>query len=234
MSYNIIRGVLLSLLLAGFLAGPCSSQETGWDSTYRPPEYASRLEELWSQPHSSKDIVFLGNSITYYTKWAELLNSPHAKNKGISGDISFGVLGRLDEVIEGQPAKVFILIGINDLARNVPVDVILQNYQRIISRIRSGSPSTRIYFQTLLPTNINFRKAYRHYNVGEQILQVNEGLKELSEKQDIVLIDLYDQFADEKNQLKTAYTYDGVHLSDEGKEKWVEILKRGKYLRRYR
>jgi lysophospholipase L1-like esterase len=41
---------------------------------------------------------------------------PEARNQGISGDITFGVLQRLDEVTEGHPAKVFILIGLSDPA----------------------------------------------------------------------------------------------------------------------
>ena len=65
---------------------------------YRPGAYALKTGQFRSYPNSRKDIIFLGNSITAGTDWSELLGNPHARNRGISGDITFGILGRLDEV----------------------------------------------------------------------------------------------------------------------------------------
>lgn len=67
-------------------------------------------------PTSKKDIIFLGNSITNGGEWAELLGNPHVKNRGISGDRTDGVLDRLHVITKGKPAKIFLLIGINDLS----------------------------------------------------------------------------------------------------------------------
>ena len=121
-----------------------------------------------SYPNSKKDIVFLGNSITDYGEWTELLQLPEAKNRGISGDITFGILERLDEVTEGSPAKIFILIGINDIARNIPDSVILDNYKKIIQRIKKSSKRTKIYFNTLIPVNNTFPDR-AHFNKDEHI-----------------------------------------------------------------
>jgi len=38
------------------------------------------------------------------------------------------VLERLSEVTEGKPAKVFVLIGINDIEHNIPDTLIVNNY----------------------------------------------------------------------------------------------------------
>lgn len=67
-------------------------------------------------PTSKKDIIFLGNSITNGGEWAELLGNPHVKNRGISGDRADTMLDRLHVITKGKPAKIFLLIGINDLA----------------------------------------------------------------------------------------------------------------------
>ena len=99
---------------------------------------------------------FLGNSITAGVDWMELLGRADVRNRGISGDISFGVLERLHEVTEGKPARVFILIGINDISRNIPDSVIIDNYRRMIRIIRQASPATKIFFQTLMPVNNQF------------------------------------------------------------------------------
>ena len=161
----------------------------------------------------------------------ELVGNRHAKNRGISGDITYGVLERLDEVIEGKPAKVFILIGINDISRNIPDARILQNYQRMVTRIKQGSPKTRIYLQTLMPVNSSFGKFPNHYNKDQHLLAVNQGLRELAAREQVTLVDLYPAFLDNQNRLQAAYTHDGLHLTALGYQKWAELLKAGKYLK---
>src|SRR5690606_25988138 len=107
-----------------FIQQSAFAQQATWDSTYRPDIYQSRVEWHASFPTSSDDLVFLGNSIVFWADWNELTGIPTIKNRGIPGDITFGVLERLADITAGKPAKIFILIGINDLARNIPVPVI--------------------------------------------------------------------------------------------------------------
>ena len=201
-----------------------------WDSTYRPANWALKVAQFRSYPNSPKDVIFVGNSITEYTQWSELLGRNDVRNRGISSDISFGVLERLDEITEGKPAKVFILIGINDVSRNVPDSFILRNYALIIQRIKKESPSTKIYFHTLLPVNNEFTQHKRHYNRDEHILYVNEELKKLAAKENITLIDLHPHFLDGNKKLDKKYTADGLHLNAEGYQLWANILKKGAYL----
>jgi len=55
-------------------------------------------------------------------------------NRGIAGDITFGVLGRLDEVIARKPAKLFIKIGINDISKNIPDEIIVENILTMVRK----------------------------------------------------------------------------------------------------
>jgi lysophospholipase L1-like esterase len=220
-----MKKIVLSLLaFISFISVNAQTPAAKWDSTYRPGNYDIRVEQFRSYPNSSSDIIFLGNSITDFTDWNELLGTSNARNRGISGDITFGVLQRLDEVTEGKPAKVFILIGINDISRNVPDSVILDNYKKIISRIKAASPATKIYFHTLLPVN-NEYTARNHFNKDEHILFVNNGLKELAAAEKITLIDLYPHFLNTDKKLDKKYTMDGLHLNAAGYKVWAEILK---------
>ena len=218
--------VVASLYIASITFG----QTPAWDSTHRPNNYALKVELFKSYPNSSKDIIFLGNSIMAGTDWMELVGEKHARNRGISGDITFGVLERLDEVTEGKPAKIFILIGINDISRNVPDSFILRNYERMIKRIRKQSPSTKIYFHTLMPVNNEFTQFKNHYNKDEHILFVNEELKKLAAKEKITLIDLYPHFLNANKKLDKKYTQDGLHLNAAGYQVWADVLKKGSYL----
>ncbi len=197
-----------------------------WDSTYRPATYQVQVDYFRQYPNSKKDIIFLGNSLTAHCDWNELLGEKNARNRGISSDITFGVLERLDEVIEGKPAKVFLLIGINDISRNVPNEVIVTNYRKIVRRIKAGSPKTKIYVQTLLPTNNTFDKFKKHYNKEAQTEFVNNGIKQIAAEEKVTVIDLNPQFKDSEGKLKLEYTHDGLHLTAAGYQKWAEILKK--------
>ncbi len=207
-----------------FVVIAARAQSPQWDSAYRPGLYAFEAQLYQSYPHAASDIVFLGNSITDRVDWNELLGICNVHNRGISGDITFGVLERLDEVTGGKPAKVFILIGINDISRSIPDSVIAGNYRRIIQRIKQESPDTKIYFQTLLPVNNEFTQFKNHYNKDAHILWLNEQIKALGKQERITVIDLYPHFLDEEKKLDSRYTLDGLHLNAEGYKVWAKIL----------
>ncbi len=220
--FTVLFAASFSVLLA---------QTTTWDSSYRPAAYGLKLGQFRSYPNKSNDVIFLGNSITAGTDWSELLQLPTARNRGISGDISFGVLERLDEVIEGHPAKVFILIGINDISRNIPDSIITANHRKMVQRIKKASPKTKIYLQTLLPTNNSFTKFPNHYNKEAHIAAVNEGLRRIAKEEKVTLIDLHTPFQDKEGKLEATLTEDGLHLNAKGYQRWAELLHKGNYLK---
>ena len=226
-----LKQIAITIIMFCMIPHIIMGQAATWDSTYRPNIYKTLLGQFSSFPNSAQDIIFLGNSISSYTSWQELLGEENARNRGIPGDITFGVIDRLSEVIEGRPARVFVLIGINDIARNIPDSVITRNYKRIIDMIQAGSPSTKIYFHTLLPVNNTFTPSLPHFNKDEHILNINKELKRLAKKEQIALIDLYSAFIDSDNRLDRNFSFDGLHLNDKGYLKWATIIKNGNYLK---
>ncbi len=224
------------LRLIFFLLIVCSSQILNaqapkWDSTFRPGGFQLKVDQFKSYDDKNA-FVFLGNSITAGTDWVELLGIKNAVNRGISSDITFGILDRLDEVISGTPKKVFILIGINDISRNIPDHVILDNYKKIIKRIQSGSPRTKIYFHTILPVNNEFVPVKNQFNKDEHIIYLNAELKKLVKTHGIFVIDLYSHFLNKENKLEKKYTYDGLHLNAAGYKLWADVLKSSGYLKK--
>lgn len=230
-----MKNSFLKLLLGTFAAFLFTSiqlyaQSTGYDINFRPKHYAARIATFKTKPISKKDYVFLGNSITAGGNWSALLGLTNVKNRGISGDITFGVLDRLDEIIEAQPAKLFVLIGINDISRKIPGGLILKNYKEMISRVRKGSKYTQIYFNTLLPVNSSFGKFDNHYGKDLHIIWLNQEIKKLAAK-NVTIIDLYPVFSDENNVLRAELTKDGLHLLPAGYRVWAAFLKSGGYLK---
>jgi lysophospholipase L1-like esterase len=170
-------------------------------------------------PVESKDVVFLGDSHTQYFDVAEFFNTTLIKNRGISGDLTSGVLNRLRPIINGHPAKIFLQIGINDLHRGISIDSAVKNVARIIRSIQQDSPGTEIFVESLFPT-VTVNQA--------DVLKYNDSIKVLSFRNNIMFIDLYNTFS-EKGKLNSKYDCgDGLHLNGKGYMEWRNIL--NKYL----
>jgi len=177
-------------------------------------------------PNTNDEILFVGNSITAGGKWAELFNDLRIKNRGISGDVTEGILFRLDEITESKPLKIFLMIGVNDLSYGLSVDSVLQNYKRILENILKDSPNTKIYVQSVLPVNDNFDYFKNHTNKGELILELNRKIKLLAEKFNLVYIDLFSFFVNEQGKLKEECTFDGLHLNGQGYLLWKSTIEK--------
>jgi lysophospholipase L1-like esterase len=229
-----MKKLFLLICILPLISGWATAQDqpAAWDSTYRPATYPLLSEQFKSFKHSTSDIVFLGNSITFGVDWYELLQMPQARNRGISGDMTFGVLERLQEIIDGKPAKLFILIGVNDVLRNVPDNYIINNYNKIISRVTKGSPNTRIYIQSILPINETFAQRKNNIGKSERILAVNQALKQIAENYHVTYIDLHTAFKTPEGMLDASLTYDGLHLNLNGYQRWKETLQKGGYLKK--
>ena len=169
-------------------------------------------------PIQPGDIVFLGDSLTDGARWDELFPGKPVKNRGINGDTTHGVLQRLDDILAGKPAVVFLLIGTNDLAwysRDEDSNVV-KNYRAILDRCRKESPETLVYVQSLLPRA-------RHYAVTIQCL--NKELQGLANQFGYTYIDLYPHFAGERGELRPELTNDNIHILGAGYDIWVQNIK---------
>lgn len=219
-----------SLLTLGIVTAFAQQTEKKIDSSYNNTYYQGRMELFNTLPLQQKGIVFLGNSITERGNWSELLPGQKIMNRGIGGDNTFGVLARLDMVVKAAPKKVFLLIGINDLSRALPKEVILNNYERIINYIRSNAPKATLYIQSVLPLYEPLTTAPYLKNKKDSILLLNVGIKQLAEKYNLTYINLHEVFADTNGDLKKEYTADGIHLKPAAYVLWVDFLKKKRYL----
>lgn len=186
--------------------------------------YQQRSSLFRLLPQSKGDIIFLGNSITNGNEWDELFNDVSIKNRGISGDGTLGVLNRLDEITTRKPAKIFLLIGVNDLAAGHQPDSVAENIFLIAKKIHEQSPGTKLYIQSLLPVNNAFNKFPNHVNKDEQIKQVNTLLQKDAELYRYIFIDLYPSFCNTDGKLDTLYTNDGLHEKGPGYLLWKHLI----------
>lgn len=208
-------------MLSLFCACTMHAQEQKHSTFYY--QRATLFEVL---PTSKSDIIFLGNSITNGGEWAELLGNPHAKNRGISGDTTQGVLDRLSTITKGKPSKIFLLIGTNDLSRGKSVDEVAKNVAKIVERVKRESPATKLYVQSVFPVNPKFNKFLGHMNRQKDIAVLNAKIKAIAARHGVTYIDVYKSLVTPSTDvMNPEYTNDGLHLLGKGYQKWVDVLK---------
>jgi len=192
-----------------------------------PAHYLQRVEAFRHEPVVTGKVMMVGNSLTEGGDWKKWLNDTSVINRGIGGDVTFGVLRRLPDITERKPSKLFLLIGINDLSRNTPDEVIMENIFTIASKIRGRSRKTKIFVQSILPTNDTFKNLEKKFlGKGEHIVAINEQLRKYAAKMHYTFVDLYSHVVDGEGRLDARYTTDGLHLNAAGYKVWVEWLKK--------
>lgn len=189
------------------------------------PYYARRATLFDELPIGKKDIVMLGNSLTDGCEFNELLGNRHIKNRGIVGDIVQGLIDRIDPIIKGQPKKLFIMSGVNDISHDVSADSIARVTEKLIVMVKQGSPRTKIYLQSLLPFNNDVREWKLLKGREHVVVEANILLEEVAKRQGVTWVNLYPLFVDDQGRLRADLTNDGLHLMGKGYLIWRDALK---------
>jgi lysophospholipase L1-like esterase len=202
-----------------------------YDTVTSMPELReTRLAKFAAEPVVTGRVIFLGNSITQGADWPKLTGDSTVVNRGIGADITYGIRTRLDDVIRRQPSKLFILVGINDVSKDIPDAVIAAQYRAIVDSVRARSPHTRIYVQSIMPLNPTVKNFPQHYDKQERVVAVNRLLRGMARETGATYVDLWPAVVDSHGRLDASITPDGLHLNEKGYERWVRLLKRKGYL----
>lgn len=220
MKYNYLASLLLAVLFAFSLT-------TQADEKYRSHRFSS-FQTL--PAFNEGDIVFIGNSITNMMNWSEAFGSRQdIHGRGTSGCMTQDILDNLESMIQGNPSKVFLMIGTNDLgtAGNTP-EAVAGRIEQIVTRIRTEVPQATVYYQSILPSTIGIRSP-------QKTVPTNDSVKKWIERQGdekIVYVDLYSKLANADGSLKNqgnanaeSYTFDGLHLTQKGYRIWFDAIK---------
>ncbi len=165
-------------------------------------------------------IVFLGDSITEYGQWEELLQNPKVKNRGIAGDTTWGLLRRLSTITSTQPQAIFLMIGVNDFLFTDKSEII-ENYTNIVQQIKTETPNSQLFIQSVLPINTNVKNTV--FN-NKEIKLLNQSLQQLAQKEGLIYIDIHQLLANEKGALAANFTADGVHINGAAYTIWKDTV----------
>lgn len=217
--------ILLVFAFGASLFVSSQAQNVAVDSSKFAPYWWHSKDMYDHLPDIKNEIVFLGNSITDGAEWFEMLGNRKCLNRGISADITEGILLRLDQITRLQPKKLFIMIGVNDLSRNMTPDEVIVNYRKILERVRDETPRTKVYVQSVLPVNPATGMAKNHTNKTPEIMELNGKLKALATEFGHTYIDLFTLMADSENHLPRSYSVDGLHLSYKAYKVWTDAIR---------
>ena len=175
------------------------------------------------------DIIFIGDSIVEYYPLQELFGTAKTiVNRGIRGYQTRLLLENLDAHLYGDAVdQIVLLIGTNDIGKDIPLNEALDNLERVIQSIARDYPLSQIKLLSILPVNEGEKyKQTVYIRTNEKIREWNQAYENLaSAYMQVDFVPIYDSLTDSEGQLKSAYTTDGLHLSVAGYQALSDALK---------
>jgi lysophospholipase L1-like esterase len=164
--------------------------------------------------------LFLGDSITEGFNVKVFLPEYDIDNLGVSGDSTLETLALIETIdFSKNYDRIFLSIGTNDLARKRSVNEVAENIVKIVLLLRSKSPNSKIFVNSIFPTRENSPRPIKI------IIQLNVTLLSKSYTYNFTFINSFHRFIDNETQLKEEFTEDGLHLTNLAYEEWADELR---------
>jgi lysophospholipase L1-like esterase len=182
--------------------------------------YAEDNRKLPAPDAAKPRIVFFGDSITDFWRLNEYFPDRNFVNRGISGQITGEMLGRLKaDVINLRPAAVVILAGTNDLARGIPLTGIEDNLLMIADLC--DTYKIKVIFASVLPVSDYHKtenKSYERTTARPPIFikALNEWIESFCTNRHHIYLNYHAAMVDPTGQLKEDLGDDGLHPNAKG------------------
>ena len=178
-------------------------------AAYRAAKIAQYEQENAEYGDYEVEVAFLGDSLTdgydvkaYYPQYLTV-------NRGIGGDTTFDLEGRLQtSVYDLKPQVATLLIGANNFA------TMLDNYERILQGLKENLPNTKVVVLSLTAMGGDFWGAH-----NEIAAYNNVTVELLAKKYGYTFVDLFTPLYDVSiREVYAGYTTDGGHFTPKGYE----------------
>ena len=206
-------------------------------------EQQDKLEHyrILNQNVKKGQILFTGSSLMEHFPVNELLMTNGMTqiiyNRGIGGFTTDDMLKHMDEMVFGtEPSRIFINIGTNDIGSpDYQPDVLIEKYEKIISRIQERLPQAEINMMAYYPVNetdkvpdAEWGKQLFVTRTNQNIHIANAAVKKLAGKKGCRFINVNEGLTDKTGKLKKEFTVEGIHMYANGYQVVLNNLK--KYL----
>ena len=147
-------------------------------------------------------------------------------NLGVNGYTTGDLIrDELPELADLQPDLVTILIGVNDVVRDRPIDVYRTNVQQILGSVLEVVPRERI----VVVATPDYTRTPRGADFGDpaeqraEIGAFNDAMRQMVEERGIAFVDIT-PVADQAGSDSALVAPDQLHPSGEQYRRWVELI----------
>ena len=179
-----------------------------------------RIQFKKNQFNQTKNITLIGHSIL--DQWnVSKINNLEVNNLGISGISTQEYIQYIinEKLLTTVSPIVLIMSGTNDIIKSAwSNEMIANNIQKLVDYILNINSDVKIYFLEITPT------AFRQDRNNIHIRELNDYLK--SHLENVTWVNLYYQFLNQYGKLDLKYSYDGLHLNEQGYQLLTEILEK--------
>jgi lysophospholipase L1-like esterase len=101
---------------------------------------------------------------------------------------------------------------------------LMEHYSELLDEIAQKTPNSKVYLQSIFPTELKDGSTYCNQQVNKDLVVVNHFLEKEAKKRGYTYIELYKPLV-LNGLLNPDYSFDGIHLTAEGYLLWTKILK---------
>lgn len=172
--------------------------------------YAEANDRLGAPAANQPRVVFMGDSITDLWRLNEYFTGREYLNRGIGGQVTSEMLGRMKaDVLDLRPKAIIILGGTNDIARGTPARTIQNNLSMIGDLCRANGITP--IFASILPVG----EARRNERPPATIAQVNKWIQEYCLRNNYVYADYFTPLS-QAGMLDPTCSDDALHPNARG------------------
>ncbi len=165
-------------------------------------------------------VIFFGDSITDFWRLNEYFPGKDYVDRGISGQVTSEMLGRMKEdVIDLRPRAMILLAGTNDLARGTASNIIENNLIMITELARANN--IKVMLCSILPVsdyhkteNTRFEMSKNHD--PQRIREINQWMQGYCKAGNCTYVDYFSAMVDSAAMMQADLADDGLHPNAKG------------------
>lgn len=196
-----------------FIFAVCIVLFSSCATEYTPVHILEHQKERVKQLYEDKnhyDIVFMGDSLTELGDFETFIEG--SKNAGVGGNYIHSTNEVIPCVVNYNPKKIYLMIGINSLFR-YSFEECKDHYISLVEQLIRTFPNTEIVLESVLPM----------YTKNYLIECFNEYIRYVASLKGIKYLDLYSIY-EVDGALPYSELVDGLHLVPSAYAKWYDAI----------
>ena len=177
------------------------------------------------------DAAFVGDSLTQGLQLYDILDTNVIANRGINLEsiykpdkirVAEGYTSVFAELERVQPKKIYIQLGMNDIAWRSEGDF-TRLYGELIDKVQAEFPDAILYIQSIFPVT-NWYALEDNGIDNDKVVSFNQHLAELAAEKGCYYLDIHSVLVNENGALPDEMSPDGIHLNAPYYQEWFQYL----------